>query len=81
MSQRDRKNGGFFVTNKRNFTGGTLVVTQVPAFENEQILVGDAALIAGYARHLADSKVLGEVLVDFDTLKANINLDQFRPTR
>lgn len=81
MSQGDRMKEKFFVTNKRDFTGGTLVVNLVPAFKDEQILVSDAALIAGYARYLADAKVFGEVHVDFQTLKSNMSLDQFQPGR
>lgn len=81
MSQGDRMKEILFVTNKREFTGGILIVTQVPAFQDEQILVSDAALIAGYARHLDQANVIGEVHVDFQTLKSNMSLDQFRPAR
>ncbi|MDN4067543.1 hypothetical protein QYF50_06510 [Paenibacillus vini] len=67
-------------TNERPFDGGTLVVTNVPTEKcdcDEQILLGDSALMAGYARLLADSKIIGNVTVSFDDLQQKFSVQDF----
>lgn len=72
-------------TNERTFNGGTLVVTDVPMQKcqcddmqiNDQILLGDGALIAGYARLLANSSIIGQVTVSLSELKGKYSLQDF----
>ncbi|MFE5321453.1 hypothetical protein ACFQ88_22340 [Paenibacillus sp. NPDC056579] len=60
------------ITNERPFQGGTLVVTGVPAQKcdcDELILLGDNALMAGYAKFLAKQNIIGKVTVFLEELK------------
>jgi len=73
-------------TNERAFNGGTLVVTDVPMQKcqcdkqiNEQILLSDGAIIAGYARLLANSSIIGKVTVSLSELKGKYSLQDFLP--
>jgi hypothetical protein len=69
-------------SNERPFEGGTLVVTDVPAQKcecDELILVGDGALIAGYANHLRNANVIGRVQVSLDDLKRKFTVQDFLP--
>jgi hypothetical protein len=69
-------------TNERPFDGGTLVVTDVPIQKcdcDERILLGDGALMAGYARLLADSNIIGKVTVSFSELKMRYSFQDFLP--
>ncbi|WP_235209124.1 hypothetical protein [Paenibacillus polymyxa] len=85
MSQHDRKEGFVQVktNDKRAYMGGTLVVTDVPAlkYENgegdEQIAIGDAALMAGYAKFLEKSNIIGQVTVPFEQLRQKFSVEDF----
>ncbi|MDQ0896329.1 MULTISPECIES: hypothetical protein [unclassified Paenibacillus] len=70
-------------TNIRQFDGGTLYVTDVSVQKcdcDEQILLGDGALIAGYARFLSDRKIIGNVTVSFTELKLKFVIEDFFQT-
>lgn len=85
MSQEDQKERFVRVNtnNQRTYMGGTLVVTAVPALKNEsdegdeQIAVGDAALIAGYATLLDQSNIIGQVTVPFEQLRQKFSVENF----
>lgn len=69
-------------TNERAYEGGTLVVTDVPVQKcecDEQILLGDGALMAGYARLLAEKNIVGKVIVSLKDLKGKFTLQDFLP--
>lgn len=69
-------------TNERPFDGGTLVVTDVPVQKcdcDEQILLGDGALMAGYARMLANSNIIGSVTVSLLELQRKFSVQDFLP--
>lgn len=70
------------ITNKRQFDGGTLVVTDVPVQKcdcDEQMMLNDGALIAGYARLLVDRSIIGEITVNFQDLKRKFSVQDFLP--
>ncbi len=51
------------ITSEQPYDGGTLLVTGVPVQKydcEEQMLLGDGAIMAGYARLLADRNVVGK---------------------
>lgn len=84
MSQHDREKGWIEVKTKdiRSFEGGSLIVNDVPAIkyihdDDEQIAIGDAALMAGYAQMLEKSNVIGEVSVLFEALKQKFTVEDF----
>jgi hypothetical protein len=69
-------------TNERVFEGGTLVVTDVPVQKcgcDEQILLGDGALMAGYAKLLAERAIIGRVTVSLKELKGKFSIQDFLP--
>ncbi|MFX3639850.1 MAG: hypothetical protein ACE3L7_14540 [Candidatus Pristimantibacillus sp.] len=71
------------IEDERLFDGGTLVITDVPVQKcdcDEQILLGDGALIAGYAKFLAKSNIVGRVTVSMSDLKRKFTLQDFLPT-
>lgn len=70
------------IMNERPFAGGTLVVTDVPVQKcecDEQIPLGDAALMAGYARMLADRNIIGMVTVSLLDLRKKFTVQDFLP--
>jgi hypothetical protein len=70
------------ITNKRQFDGGTLVVTDVPVQKcecDEQMLLNDSALIAGYVRLLVDRSIIGEIIVSMQDLKQKFTIQDFLP--
>lgn len=85
MSRCDRCGGEIqtmFIMSERPYDGGVLVVTDVPiekcgCDEGEQILVGDGALMAGYARHLASLSIVGTVQVSLNDLKRKFTIQDF----
>ncbi|MDQ0878836.1 YgiT-type zinc finger domain-containing protein [Paenibacillus sp. V4I3] len=85
MSHCDRCKGEnihITTSTERPFKRGTLVVTDVPVQKcdcDEQILIGDGALVAGYARHLVKMKIIGQVHVSLKDLKQNFTLQDFLP--
>jgi hypothetical protein len=71
-------------TNERPFEGGTLVVTDVPVQKcdcDEQMLLGDGALMAGYARLLAERNIIGKVTVSLLDLQRKFSVQDFFPKR
>lgn len=86
MSQCDRCKKEItmtIVTNERPFKGGVLQVTEVPVQKcdcDEQVLIGDGALMAGYARFLQDRKIVGKVTVSLNDLKSSFTIQDFLPT-
>ncbi|MCC3378393.1 hypothetical protein [Paenibacillus farraposensis] len=84
MSQHDREKGWIEVKTQdiRSFEGGSLIVNDVPAIRyehdnDEQIAIGDVALMAGYAQMLEKSNVIGEVSVLFEALKQKFTVEDF----
>ncbi|MDH6674928.1 hypothetical protein M2277_005627 [Paenibacillus sp. LBL] len=70
-------------TNERSFVGGTLVVTDVPVQKcdcEEQILLADAALMAGYARMLVAGNIIGKVTVSLSDLQRRFSVEDFQRT-
>ncbi|WP_336775144.1 MULTISPECIES: hypothetical protein [unclassified Paenibacillus] len=72
------------IQSERKYDGGVLVVTDVPAQtcnckDNDQILLGDGAFIAGYAKYLAKLRVIGDVQVSLHDLKQTFTLQDFIP--
>ncbi|WP_317955296.1 hypothetical protein [Paenibacillus chitinolyticus] len=70
------------ITSERPFDGGTLLVTGVPVQKcdcEEQVLLGDGALMAGYARLLANHNIIGRVTVTLDELHQKFKMQDFLP--
>jgi hypothetical protein len=70
------------INNERPFDGGTLVVTDVPVQKcdcEEAILLGDGAIMAGYARLLTKSDIIGNVTVSLSELKRKFTVQDFLP--
>lgn len=69
-------------TNERSFDGGTLFVTDVPVQKcdcDEQIPLLDGALMAGYARLLAERDIIGNVTVSLNELQRRFSVQDFLP--
>lgn len=85
MSRCDRCKGEIqtmYIKSERPYEGGLLVVTDVPAEvcgceEGQQILLGDGAMIAGYAKHLASLNIVGKVEVSLKDLKGKFSIQDF----
>jgi hypothetical protein len=59
-----------FIQVERTYTGGMLVVMDVPTVNGEsQISVEDAALIAQYVQLLNEKNILGDIDVTFSEIK------------
>lgn len=72
------------IQSERAYEGGVLVVTDVPAVScecetDQQILLADGAMIAGYAKHLATQKIVGKVVVSLEDLKDRFSIQDFLP--
>lgn len=69
-------------TTVRQFEGGTLEVTEVPVQKcdcDEQIVMEDAALIAGYTRLLVQRSIVGKISVSLSDLRGKYSVQDFLP--
>lgn len=69
-------------TTLRQFKGGTLEVTEVPVEKcdcEEQMVIADAALIAGYARLLDERSIVGKITLSLSDLKGRYTVQDFLP--
>lgn len=69
-------------TTIRHFNGGTLEVTEIPVEKcecDEQIVMEDAALIAGYTRLLVERSIVGKITVSLNDLKGKFSVSDFLP--
>ncbi|QQZ64618.1 hypothetical protein JI735_33755 (plasmid) [Paenibacillus sonchi] len=69
-------------TTLRHFKGGTLEVTEVPIQKcdcDEEFVLEDAALIAGYTRMLGDRSIVGKITISLNELKGTYSVQDFLP--